>query len=638
MKIKQILKYRYISFDIFDTIIKRNVKNPKDVFLIVEKKYEMLYGDNVCNYYKNRIIAEIEANKICKENEITINDIYNVLEKYYSKDVCNKLKEIEKNTEINICVPNKPIIDIYNEVLNKNKNLLITSDMYLDENTIKSILNKCGIVGYKKIYLSSSLKKRKIDGTLFNYICNDLKIKKSELIHIGDNILSDFIIPKIKGIGAIHIKNKKNNLFYNKNVKKKYVKEYNNLENFISNSIDVNKNYYYKMGYETFGPILYGVVDFINDKVLDKNNMFFLSRDGYIIKKAFKIINPSINTHYFYASRRALIVPTLWKCSTFKEMINKLYIGDYIKVGNILQKLGIEPNQCNSILQKYKLNLDDNIKFEDIFKEDFQYIFQEMIPIIHENSKKEYQVLTKYIEQEGFSGNVSIFDIGWNGNMQKALADITSSITQNIDINGYYVGVVPESKNIGKINMKGFLFENTSNRDIYVCEKVINPIFESMFLAPHGSVKKYKLENEKVEPLFYDYEFKDCIEKNAYEDIQSGALQFINDFINSDIKYIIDFNAYTSFYNMMKFAYKPNKIDVEAFGNFKFFDDEKIYIAKPKKIKYYIMHPKDFYNDLYNSGWKIGFLKRMTKINFFYKQIYLLYVKKYLYKRKQIQK
>ena len=38
--IKQIEKYDVVSFDIFDTLLKRNVKKPTDIFRYMEKKYQ----------------------------------------------------------------------------------------------------------------------------------------------------------------------------------------------------------------------------------------------------------------------------------------------------------------------------------------------------------------------------------------------------------------------------------------------------------------------------------------------------------------------------------------------------------------------------------------------------------------------
>ena len=85
-----------------------------------------------------------------------------------------------------------------------------------------------------------------------------------------------------------------------------------------------------------------------------------------------------------------------------------------------------------------------------------------------------------------------------------------------------------------------------------------------------------------------------------------------------------------SFNNMMKFAYYPKLEDIKKFGDFKFLEDDIIYIAKPKKVSFYILHPRQFLQDLYLSGWIIGFLKRLTKINIFYTFFYKKGIRLYL--------
>ncbi len=620
--------FKYISFDIFDTLVVRNVMKPTDVFKVVEEKYNSIYKDKISDFSTNRIKAQKDASLKDEKLETLIEDFYKELENYYDKDVCKKLCKIEKEVEINLCVPNKKYIELYRELIENNKKIIITSDMYLDLDTINKILKKCGITKYEKLYLSSLYQKRKSNGSMYDFIIKDLNISSNDLIHIGDNVISDYLIPKFKRIKVQRVKNKKEVMFYNKRVK-----DYNYymLEKFISNNIDLSKSYYERMGYETFGPILYGFSKWLQNNI-KTDKIFFLSRDGYLISKAFNILEKKDST-YFYASRRALIIPTLFMEEDLKGMTDKLYIRDYIKVGNLFRKLGLEESDYKDIVIKHGYSVDDNIKYEDLFKDDFTKLFNDIKPVIHSNSKKELENLLLYMRQEGFSGDVSIVDIGWNGNMQRAFNNIVNYKKDKTNIEGFYVGVLPESKNIGKINMHGFLFDDKNNRDIYLCLKVINSIFESMFLAPHGSVKKYKNDNGKIKPVLLDYEFDEGIEKKSYEEIQEGALQFIRDFNNSDLKYLLDIDSRICFYNMQKFAYYPKLRDVEKFGDFKFLEDDIIYLAKPKKLSYYLCHPKKLFLDVYTSGWLIGFMKRLTLINIFYTNLYKIYINIYLKKR-----
>lgn len=68
--IKRISKKEYVSFDIFDTLIKRDVKKPTDIFSIIEHNYK------IYDFYKRRI----EAEKIARKGKVdtTIDEIYDI--------------------------------------------------------------------------------------------------------------------------------------------------------------------------------------------------------------------------------------------------------------------------------------------------------------------------------------------------------------------------------------------------------------------------------------------------------------------------------------------------------------------------------------------------------------------------------
>ena len=79
-------KYDYISFDIFDTLIVRNVLKPEEVFLIVESKYNSLNKKKISDFKTNRLLAQRKASLNNSEmEEADINLIYKELENYYSK-------------------------------------------------------------------------------------------------------------------------------------------------------------------------------------------------------------------------------------------------------------------------------------------------------------------------------------------------------------------------------------------------------------------------------------------------------------------------------------------------------------------------------------------------------------------------
>ena len=47
---KEIVRYQYISFDMYDTLVKRDLKDPKDIFKLIEKAALKKYKNIVQRY------------------------------------------------------------------------------------------------------------------------------------------------------------------------------------------------------------------------------------------------------------------------------------------------------------------------------------------------------------------------------------------------------------------------------------------------------------------------------------------------------------------------------------------------------------------------------------------------------------
>lgn len=624
-KLKSIInKYDYISFDIFDTLIVRNVLKPSDVFVIVENKYNKNHDKKINSFAEKRKLAEIKARKKNDHKEITISEIYAELDGFTSRQKFI-LKQLEISTEINICLGNNEMIEVYDYCKKIGKKLIVTSDMYLEESTIKKILTKAKIDDYEKLFLSSKTKLVKYDGSVFPFIKRTTKAKN--ILHIGDNLLSDFIMPRIHRISSFHYKKRRNRFIFNKKAFKKS-NQYKILDNFICNTLNANEDYYYKFGYSIFGPILYGFTQWLIEKIPKNKKIFFLARDGYIMKQAYEIISNNKNVSYLYASRQALIVPILWKEKDFSSMLSSFDSDLFVKMSTLFRKLGLEEQMINKTLQENeldnysvassKLTTDSSVlKLYNILKDD-----------IYENSKEQNDLLLQYLKQEKFLDVNSpvIVDIGWHGNMQMAISKILPKKYSISD--GYYVCLHPKSKFLKNGNLHGFLLNGEYNSKYHILVSFLS-IFESFFSAPHGSTKKYKkASNGKIEPAFFEYEYEGSIEEKCYQKARAGALDFVRNLNTSPLSNIFYISSDTSIENLRRIATHPTYNDTNKFGDFIFMGDTNVYVAKPQKsLLYYVFHPKKLFVDLFNSGWKVGFLIRLTHVDFFYYWFYLLIAK-----------
>lgn len=623
-------KYKYISFDIFDTLITRNLNKPTELFDLVQ---EEINRENIdINDFKNK---RIEAEKMVSENinerEYTINDIYDEfykivnVESNVKKETIAKIKEIEIKIEISMCEVNYSFYNVYDCCKKNNKKIIITSDMYLTKDIIEKILEKNNLE-YYKLYLSSDIGKRKSTGELYKYILNDLKIKPNEMIHFGDNYKSDYLRPKMLGINSKLVKYNDNKIKRNK----KYdTFEYDILENYINNNIATIKNsYFYKLGFQVFGPLLYGYTKWLG-KNLDTNpSIFFLSRDGQIMQKAYNMLYNKEN-QYMYASRRALIVPTLYFNSELEDIPNIMFLPRVIKIKNFIKKVGLDAKKYEKTVKENGYDLDEIVTIkEEIKNKNFINLYNELLPDIKENAKKEYESLQKYLNEIKFKGNIAIIDIGWNGNMQNALQNIINYSKINANIEGYYVGITPDSNKQKILKMHGYMFEKNKNEELFLQKKFFNSIFEIFFTADHGTLLNY------VDGVNLDkFEYENTETYNNIQEIQAGALYFIKLFSKYNQNNYISYNELDAVQNFLEFGNNPSLYDIKMFKNFMFMDDELKNVIPKHGFCYYLFHPRIFKNNLRDSVWKTAFLKKIFKFNVNYYEIVKKMREKIVYKK-----
>lgn len=626
---KRIEKYENVSFDIFDTLLKRKVNNPNDVFNLMQRAVQ----DKISNFAQKRIHAESQARSKNNSKEITLDSIYDCMHGT-SIEQKEQLKKLELKFEANILVPNKEMIDLFNLCKQANKQIYIISDMYLPLQFIEKILKKNNITGYKKIYLSSNEKLTKRSGQIFDLYLKENSFKAEKCIHIGDSWHSDYKIPKSKGISAIHIP--RNTIFSNSDILKEQY-----LNNFIRLNI-YNKSVqdpYYKFGYKKFGQFLWGYVKWLHKNFQDANieKVFFFSRDGYIMKQAYDLLygelQDNIKVKYLEVSRRSLRVPILWLNSDFESYINMISPSRLVTIQSIFDGAGLDINNYLDLLQKYGFTVHSDFDRNTILQNvQLKNLYSEVLPDIVSKSKEEYKYLREYLEQQHVNGKFAMVDIGWGGSMERYLTQTLNTLGISNDIYGFYIGVADYYKKNVKdfsLKMKGYLFDFMNDATAIDERSSFVGLFESLFLEQDGSVKNYKYGNNgKVVSNRYSYEYfvegKPTFEYLSIKKIQAGALEFIKD-VKTDciLSDLLCFNSNELYSGIKDTGMQPSKRDLDLFADFHFYDegrDDKL--AAPANIVSYIINPKRLKHDFLVSRWKIGFMKRMFKVDLPYQKLY----------------
>lgn len=633
VKIEELVKivdgFEYISFDLYDTLIKRYVCEPEDIFRVVEKIYSERFGKIAEDFAEKRKQAEVVARRESVYEEVTLKEIY----KYIEIENAERFMELELETEREMSHVDPDVKKIFDFCCANDKKVFIISDIYLPREFIDSLLKKEGLNSNSGVYISSELRCTKYSGRLFQYAMEKEKIIPDKWVHIGDSYQNDFKSPHRFGISSYKIRKYRSTPIAAFRLRKKSL-ELSCLSCFCEKQAE--KTEYFKWGYKNFGVFLWQFVKWIGDQVEKQNikKIYFFSRDGYIMKKAFDKLyqKADYESYYLEVSRRSLRVPILWMNCELKTYLDMISPSERISLTSVFEGAGLDITAYHDILQKYGFTEESVLYRSTIFDNvDFAQLFEEIKPDIIRNSKEEYTALKEYLKQQNIQGKMAIVDIGWSGGMQRYLIQTLKTLGVECEIYGFYTGIVEyvvRNTRILPMNMKGYLFDFHNNLHDTDVRAPFVGLFETLFLEQRGSVEKYILSGDVYTAKRYQYEYDTpegmlVDEKKCVREIQEGALQFIDDICNISFLCTRKIAPLKAFRGILKTGNRPEKKDIEMFSMFRFFDEgECNYLSEYKGLFFYIFHPKQFKNDFLKCRWKTGFFKQMIKIPFPYEKIY----------------
>lgn len=377
---EQILAHDVISFDIFDTLVMRDVLEPLDIFDIVEK-HMLKMGIEIHNFKKLRRTAEL------KSNGQNIYEIYRILQQLsnLSDKVVSQIIECELKCEKEHLMRRETMVDLLNFSIKNGKRVFLISDMYLNSEQLQYLLSELGIVGYEKIYVSCEYGSGKVGG-LFDIYLKD--VLADSYLHIGDNYRNDILPLKRTKIDTYEIKSAyemmkisnidsalifANNFFERKLLGYVISKLFNDPFALYQSSGVVEIHSIKELGEYFVAPIaleyIRGVIYLCKHK--EYSGVLFISRDGYLFQALYELEkrrnNELPNSYYVYTSRKLIAQQSNEGKENYLKYLSKMGIKQ--KVGKYLVcdllTHGTTIKEFNSILQGnvegYCLSLLDSV-------------------------------------------------------------------------------------------------------------------------------------------------------------------------------------------------------------------------------------------------------------------------------------
>ena len=307
-----------ISFDIFDTLFFRTCSTPLKVFEIMGAHQEVCaWFDTPSSFAHYRDTAERKLKASGKE--ITLAQIYEQLPiPLHDK---KRFLELELQTERNVLVLNPQLerwIDMAHEA---GKQVVFISDMYLSMQEILfvALARLQNLHKVSHIYISCEHQKSKATGELFVHVMQELKIKASRLLHIGDNPNTDISIAASFGINTLYYgwdNHEQKAMHYETLYLKETLPQGNPIRtlSLLCNPYETAlERFYFRVGTCIFAPILWELSHWLFECVqhFQFKNLLFIMREGAIFQRYFHKLYPYVKTNLLYASRKATQFLTL---------------------------------------------------------------------------------------------------------------------------------------------------------------------------------------------------------------------------------------------------------------------------------------------------------------------------------------
>lgn len=570
---KQILasNIKCVSFDIFDTLIERPFLSANDTFEFLSRRYNQnrdsrssvdfaLYRGNAENKARTAIRMKYPFYR-----EVTLSEIYNQLveDGILSEQESRKMMQEEIDLEYRFCRRRKAGYELYEFAKRCGKQIACISDMYLPRDVIKHILESAGYTDVDYLFISSEERVCKYDGKLFDVFLKKTGLLAKEVMHFGDNYVSDCLAARKANIFAdeniTYLPSARDlltgscGLTYSGN---RFTEMFGSADdptapqNYLGNRCiaGVAGNHIFEkpyvsfakessfggntayMGYLNLGTYLFAVAKWLLEETsaAGYKTIHFIARDGYLVKQAYDILaahskKDCPKSHYFCAAKHAMIPMMIEEAGDIDSLRTMIDFRAYTPL-KIIEELA--PTICDELYQKKEqILLEHGILGNQAFQTDDEWnTFAKLYKaVLHSEEKTfDYRKKIKVQFQRVITPSDCIFDVENFTQMKCILENLLGYA-----VTAYYpyenIGAIWYQKERGHSKPHAFFNEIASIAEL----KVINGFLRSASgMCQEDSIKKDYCLHYYPEKKQFDFQTSFLLEK-----VQREALQFVEDFV-----------------------------------------------------------------------------------------------------------
>lgn len=457
-----------LSLDIFDTALGRRYGAPVDVFAAMEADLTVGHGAVFEGFVDARRAAENRARGLAWERrqaeDTRLGEIYETLLEARPEWApwADELPPMEMDHERRALYPLAVAKEMIAEARRAGKRVIFISDMYLPKAFCEERLRANGFDDFDALYVSSETGLLKNTGNLFQHVLADLGLPGDRVLHVGDNPRADGEQARRHGMHTLAVR-----------------KATDLLDRFSGNPLrpllakparlpgeslllglcargclredSAEDPFWYRIGYQIAGPLIYGYLRHILGQTLGRGigRIFFLSRDGHILKRVYDRITAGRDdcprAGYLFASRRALNFASLTDLDERTE--NWLAEGVGLTAGQFLQRIGLDPAAHAEAIRRAGFEDPGHLVAEGAEYNALRALYRALLPELRAAAKAEREAYLDYLQAEGAldADPLVLVDVGWMTSIQHSLARLIRGTGCDPVIEGHFIGTYREA-------------------------------------------------------------------------------------------------------------------------------------------------------------------------------------------------
>ncbi len=542
-----------VSLDVFDTALTRLVDSPADLFAEVERVLGTRIGAASSGFAQAREDAERRARLLAHERdgaeEIGLDAVLDALCALLPTLAPHRalLREVELDTEARLLVPVPDILALTRRLLQAGRPFAFVSDMYLPPFFIAERLRAGGYAGWDALHVSTETGATKASGRQWAAV-RARHPDRPRILHIGDDPQADGEIPRRHGVDTLLYDRARSARRVGAALRPALLpfsfaqRDAALRARAVPGAAAGPDAFWFGLGRVLGGIVLAGFVRWLEAELRRHRiaRVCFCARDGWLIRQAWHAAGGPARTgipdDYLAVSRRPLNLARGYLAST-PERLDQALLGflagsdGTTTVAAALARAGLDGDaSLVSEMRDRFGGLDARLVWPDGTGR-FEQGLARHPAAVHAALRPEHAALTGYLRQQALgAGRIGLVDLGWHGNLQRALRTVVEADIGPVRLHGFYYGLWPATlgNRYGAGPMDAAFASDFQPVEDGAALRGAVAILEELHGAPHGTVLGYREEAGRWTPVFADNPSERAQHERTARPFQQGALQTVS--------------------------------------------------------------------------------------------------------------